>query len=140
MTNNQARAKARIEIIDALKAAGLMEGNSLTAAQLHNETRPAFWRGIVRDPTAKAKETYATWQIVGSSAHTRGDDKTQLRELTIAVDIFSKRSFDSEQTQKTLGEIENALSTAGFEVEQAAEQYHEDSKLFHTPMTLIKIY
>jgi hypothetical protein len=140
MTNTQARAKARIEIIKTLKAAGLVEGNSITAAQLQNESRPAFWRGVVRDPSAKAKDVYATWEIVRSNAHTRGDDKTQLRELTIAVDIFSKRSFDSEQLHKLLDATETALTDAGFEVELANEQYHDDSKLFHQPMTLHKIY
>lgn len=140
MTNNQARAKARIEIKDTFKVAGLIDGHSMTAAQLNSETRPAFWRGVVRDPTAKAKEHYARWAISSSRAHTRNDDKTSLRELTIAIDLFSKRSFDSEQAHKMLDAVEGAFTSAGFELELLDEQYEDDTKLWHQPLTLIKIY
>ena len=140
MTNLQARTKARSEVKDALKAAGLLDGISITAAQLHNESRPCFWRGVVKDPVARQKDIYVTWHIPSSTAAERADDKTFLREITIAVDVFSKRSFESEANHKMLEKLETAFDTAGFEVEFADELYEADTQLFHYPLTLYKLY
>jgi len=140
MRNIDARKKAREEIKTALKAAGLLDGISLQAQQLHNETRPCFWRGVVKDPVARAKDIYVTWHIPSSTAAERADDKTFLREITIAVDVFSKRSFESEANHKMLERIETATSEAGFEVEFADELYEDDTKLYHYPLTLYKLY
>jgi len=140
MKNIDARTKARGEIKDALKAAGLLDGISITAAQLQNETRPCFWRGVVRDAAARQKDIYATWHIPSSSAAERADDKAFLREITIAVDVFSKRSFESEANHKILERLEVAFDTAGFEVEFADEIFEKDTQLFHYPLTLYKLY
>ena len=140
MTNIQARRKARIEIIDTLKSAGLLDGISLQAQQLHHATRPAFWHGVVRNDKAKAKDSYVTWHIPASPPSTRADDKTILREVTIAVDVFAKRSFSSEQNHKLLESLETAFTENGYEVEMASEQYENDTKLFHVPMTAFKLY
>jgi len=140
MTNIQARKLAREDIRAALRAAGLLDGISLQASQLHNETRPCFWRGVIRDPVARAKDQYVTWHIPSSEASERADDKTFLREITIAVDVFSKRSFESEANHKLLERLEKAFDEARFEVEFADEQYENDTKLFHYPLTLFKLY
>ena len=140
MKNIDARKKAREEIKTALKAAGLLDGISLQASQLHNETRPCFWRGVVKDPVARQKDIYVTWHIPSSTAAERADDKTFLREITIAVDVFSKRSFESEANHKMLERLETATSEAGFEVEFADELYEDDTKLYHYPLTLYKLY
>ena len=140
MTNIEARRQARIEIAETLKSAGLLDGITLTASQMQNETRPAFWRGVVRDEKARAKDLYVTWHIPSSSAHTRADNQTMLREVTIAVDVFSKRSFDSEMNHKLIERIETALTENGYEVEMASEQYENYTKLFHLPMTAFKLY
>ena len=140
MTNTQARTKARGEIRDALKAAGLLDGISITAAQLHNETRPCFWRGVVKDPVARQKDIYVTWHIPSSSTAERADDKTFLREITVAVDVFSKRSFESEANHKMLERLEDAFSTAGFEAEFSDELYESDTQLYHYPLTFYKLY
>ena len=140
MTNIQARKIAREDIRAALKAAGLLDGISLQASQLHNETRPCFWRGVIRDPVARAKDQYITWNIPSSEANTRADDKTLIREITIAVDVFSKRSFESEANQKLLERLEKAFDQADYEVEFADEQFENDTQLFHYPLTLYKLY
>jgi len=140
MTNIEARKRARGEIKDALKAAGLLDGISLQAAQLQNETRPCFWRGVVRDAVARQKDIYVTWHIPSSSAAERADDKTFLREITIAIDVFSKRSFESEANHKMLERLETAFDAAGFEVEFSDEIFESDTQLFHYPLTLYKLY
>ena len=139
-SNIEARRRARVEIIDTLKSAGLLDGISLSATQLDNETRPCFWRGVVRNDKAKQKDAYATWFIPASEAHTRADNQTALREITIALDVFSKRSFDSEQAHKLLDAIEGAFTTNGFEVEMADERFEESTGLFHMPMTIYKLF
>ena len=140
MTNLLARKLAREDIRNALRSAGLLCGISLTAQQLQNESRPCFWRGVINDPVARAKNHYVTWHIPSSDSHSRADDKTIIREIVIAVDVFSKRSFESEQNHKLLQRLETAFDETGFEVEFADELYENDTKLFHYPLTLYKIY
>ena len=140
MTNIQARKLAREDIRKALRAAGLLDGISLQASQLHNESHPCFWRGAIRDPVARSKDQYVTWHIPSSDTAERADDKTFLREITIAVDVFSKRSFESEANHKLLERLETAFDNAGYEVEFADEIYENDTKLFHYPLTLYKLY
>jgi|GEM_PF-2218972 len=140
MTNILARKRAREDARTALKAAGLLDGISVTAAQLHNESRPCFWRGVVKDPIARQKDIYVTWHIPSSTAAERADDKAFLREITIAIDVFSKRSFESEANHKMLERLETVFDKAGFEVEFADELYEADTQLFHYPLTLYKLY
>ncbi|MDR3022098.1 MAG: hypothetical protein LBU60_05460 [Clostridiales bacterium] len=129
-----------MEIISTLKQADLLDGISLSAEQFYNTTKPCFWRGVVRDERFKQKDSYVTWKIVASSPHTRADNLTALREITIALDIFSKRSFDSEQNHKLLDNIEQSFTQKNFEVEFANEQFESDLGLYHIPMTVYKIY
>jgi len=140
MTNVQARKLAREDIRAALRSAGILCGISLTAQQLQNESRPCFWRGVINDPVARAKDHYITWHIPSSNSKTHADDKTLIREITIAVDVFSKRSFESEANHKLLQRLETAFDEAKFEVEFSDELYENDTKLFHYPLTLYKIY
>jgi len=140
MTNIQARKLARIELARVLKSAGLLEGISLVAEQLDKATKPAFWHGVVRNDKAKAKDSYLTWYIPASKTATRADDTAMHREVTIAIDVFSKRSFDAEQNFKLLESLENAFTENGYEVEFADETFESDTSLFHYPMTIFKIY
>jgi len=140
MTNIQARKQARVELIKVLKSAGLVEGISLAADQLDKITKPAFWHGVVRNDKAKAKDWYVTWYIPASRAAKRADDDVMLREVTIAIDVFSKRSFDSEQNHKLLESLENAFAENGYEVELADEIFESDTSLFHYPITIFKLY
>ena len=140
MQNTQARKIASEQVKVAMKTAGLLDGISLQAQQLHNETKPCFWRGVVKNEVARSKDIYVVWSIPTSTASERADDKIYLREVTISVDIFSKRSFESEQNYKLLQQMENAFELAGFEVEFADEQYENNTGLYHYPLTLYKIY
>lgn len=140
MTNIEARKKAREDIIRTLKQAGLREGISLSNEQLLDTRDTTFWHGVVRNEIVRAKDNYLTWNIAGSSASVRADNNAFLREITIAIDIFSKRSFDSEQNHKLLERIENQFTKDGYEVEFADEFFESDTSLFHYPITIFKLY
>jgi len=140
MTNTQARKQARIDILRTLDQAGLVQGIALTPDQLIAETRTAYWHGIARCQIARAKDSYLTFHFPGSPVHTRADDAVFLREIMIAINVFSKRSFSSEANHKLLETLEEALTRNGYEVEIADEIYEEDTALFHYPMTAFKIY
>ena len=138
MTNTEARKQARIGVIRTLKNAGLVEGISLSNEKLLATRDTTFWHGVVRNETVRAKDNYVTWHIPASGAVARADNKINAREIVIAVDVFSKRSFDSEQNHKLLDKLETAFDENGFEVELASEMYENDTQLFHYPMTLYK--
>lgn len=140
MTNIEARRQARIDLAKTLKAAGLVEGISLTAEKLDNTTTTCYWHGVVRNDKAKAKDNYLTWYIPSSGTAKRADDKAFLRQITIAIDLFSKRSFDAEQNFKLLERLENQFTKDGYEVELGEEQYEDDTSLFHYPLTIFKLY
>jgi len=140
MTNTEARRQARIGIIDTLKKAGLREGISLSNEQLLDTRDTTFWHGVVRNETVRAKDNYLTWNIPGSSAGVRADNIAFLREVTIAIDVFSKRSFDSEQNHKLLEKLENQFTKDGYEIEFADEIFETETSLFHYPITIFKLY
>ena len=140
MTNIEARKLARVELTKTLKSAGLLEGISLAAEQLDKTTKPCFWHGVVRNDKAKAKDAYVTWSIASSDVAKRADNGAFLREVTIAVDVFSKRSFDAEQNHKMLDALENAFTNNGYEVELNDELFESDTLLHHYPITIFKLY
>jgi len=140
MTNINARKQARIDIIRTLKTAGLVEGVSLNPERLQATTQTCYWHGVVRNDKAKQKDNYLTWYIPASRISKRADDVAFLREITIAIDVFAKRSFDSEQNHKLLERIENQFITDGYEVEFGEEQYEDDTTLYHYPITIFKLY
>lgn len=140
MTNIEARKAARLDIARTLKAAGLVEGVALTAEKLQSTAQTCYWHGVVRNDKAKAKDNYLTWHIPASGVAKRADDGAFLREITIAVDVFSKRSFDSEQNHKLLERLENQFTKNGYEVEFGEEQFEDDTSLYHYPVTIFKLY
>ena len=140
MTNIETRRRARAGIITTLKKAGLKEGISLSNEQLLDTRETTFWHGVVKNKTVRAKDNYLTWYIPASGASKRADDSVFLREVTIAIDVFSKRSFDSEQNHKLLEKLENQFVKDGYEVEFADELYESETSLFHYPITIFKLY
>lgn len=140
MDNSKARKNAKTELITALNSAGAVEGISLTPQQIQSETRPLFWHGVLRNELAREKTSYITYSIPSSDTRVRADDDTFLREVMIALDIYSKFSFDSEDSYTLLLKVETKLAEKGFEVEMNDEIYEEDTKLFHIPLTLYKNY
>lgn len=140
MTNIEARKKARKDIRQSLTDAGLVEGITLTDAQLAEETRTCYWHGVVRNEKAKAKDNYLTYYIPTSDVVSRADNQAFLREVAIAIDVFSKCSFDSEKNMKLLEDLENQFIKDGYEVEFADEFFESETSLFHYPITIFKIY
>lgn len=138
MTNTNARRKANDLVMAALTAAGAKDGITLTPEQIKSTTDATFWRNGVPNP-AICKTSYIVYSIAGTDAAIRGDDKTILREGTIAIDVFSKASFESKSNAHLLKNLEAALVIAGFEVEFEAERYEDDTTLYHLPITAFKI-
>jgi hypothetical protein len=140
MLNSNARKQAKAEVITALTNAGLVQGNTFSNSEIAAETKTLFWHGVLRNETARNKGIYVTYEIVGSDANTNADNTALTREVTIAVDIFCTRSFDAEQPTVTAEKIEQAFTDSGFIVEVASEIYESDTKLFHLPMTVYKLF
>ena len=138
MTNTNARKKTTDLIHAAFVAAGLKDGVALSAEQLKTTADITFWR--TGSTGASTRATYVTYSIAGTDAAVRGDDKTLLRENTVAIDVFSKSSFESKTNAQLLASIETALAVAGFEVEFEPEQYENDTTLYHQPITAFKIF
>ena len=94
----------------------------------------------MRNEKAKAKDNYLTYYIPTSDVVSRADNQAFLREVAIAIDVFSKRSFDSENNIKLLEDLENQFIKDGYEVEFADEFFESETSLFHYPITIFKIY
>ena len=140
LTNTEARRRARVDLIKTLKSAGLVEGISLSNERLLATRDTTFWHGVVRNETVRQKDIYVTWHIASSGPNSRADNSAYLRDVTIAVDVFSKRGFDSEANHKLMEKLETTFAAAGYELELADEIYEDDTKLFHYPLTLFRIY
>ena len=137
LTNTESRKRVNSQVIKALTTVGLKDGIALTQEQLKNTKDITFWH--TGNMTATNQATYVTYSIAGTRAAVRGDDKTLLRDNTLAIDVFSKVSFESRANVTLLANIEDALINAGFEVQFEAEQYERDTALFHMPITAFKI-
>jgi len=138
MTNCDARKKINELVIAALVAAGLKDGVTLSAGELQNTSAVTFWRtGAIG--AGMNKPTYAAYSIVGTNASIRGDNRTLLRENAIALDIFSKNTFETRQNARLLESIESALVVAGFEIVFEAEEYESATALYHLPITAFKL-
>ena len=68
------------------------------------------------------------------------DNDDFLREVMVAIDVFSKKSFDSKENFDLLEKLEDVFKDNGFEVEFADEIFESETSLFHYPLTLYKIY
>jgi len=138
MTNCDARKKINELIIAALIAAGLKDGVTLSAEELRKTNDITFWRtGAIG--AGMDKPTYVIYSLAGTNAAVRGDDKTLMRENAVALDVFSKNSFETRQNAGLLESIENALAIAGFEIVFEAEQYETVTALYHLPITAFKL-
>jgi len=138
LTNTESRKRINAQAIATFIAAGLKDGIALTQEQLKNTTDVTFWHtGNIA--AASAKTTYVTYSIAGTDAAVRGDDETLMRDNTLAIDIFSKASFETKANATLLANVEGALIKDSFEVEFLAEQYERDTGLYHMPITAFKL-
>ena len=136
----KSRKICRAEIIQLLKSIDLVEGITLSDAQIDKETKTMFWHGVVRNPKARNKTTYVSYYFPGLESKIGADNDDFIREVMVAIDIFSKRSFDSIDNLDLLEKLEDIFKDNGFEVEFADEIFESETSLFHYPLTLYKIY
>ena len=140
MRTIKARKICRNEIITLLKSIDMVEGISLNDAELEKETKTLFWHGVVRNPKARNKLNYISYYFPSFEAKYGADNDDFIREVMVAIDIFSKKSFDSKENLDLLEKLEDVFKDNGFEVEFADEIFESETSLFHYPLTLYKIY
>ena len=118
----------------------MVEGISLNDAELEKETKTLFWHGVVRNPKARNKLNYVSYYFPLFEAKYGADNDDFIREVMVAIDVFSKKSFDSKENLDLLEKLEDVFKDNGFEVEFADEIFESETSLFHYPLTLYKIY
>jgi len=140
MRTIKARKKCREEITNLMKGAGLLEGIGLTDPEIETATQTIFWHGVVRNPIARNKANYVSYYFPSIENKFNADNDDFVREVMVAIDIFSKRSFDAKNNLELLELLEDTFKDNGFEVEFADEIFEEETSLFHYPMTIYKLY
>lgn len=140
MRTIKARKTCRIEVIKLLENIGLVQGITLSDEEIDKTTKTLFWHGVLRNPKARNKTTYVSYYFPSFESKISADNDDFLREVMVAIDVFSKRSFDSKDNLDLLEKIENVFKDNGFEVEFAEEIFESETSLFHYPLTLYKIY
>ena len=119
MRTIKARKICRNEIITLLKSIDMVEGVSLNDAELEKETKTLFWHGVVRNPKARNKLNYVSYYFPSFEAKYGADNDDFIREVMVAIDVFSKKSFDSKENLDLLENLEDVFKDNGFEVELA---------------------
>lgn len=140
MRTIKARKTCRIEVIKLLESIGLVQGITLSDEEIDKTTKTLFWHGVLRNPKARNKTTYVSYYFPSFESKISADNDDFLREVMVAIDVFSKKSFDSKDNLDLLEKIEDVFKDNGFEVEFAEEIFESETSLFHYPLTLYKIY
>ena len=140
MRTIKARRVCRKEVIELLKSIGLVEGIGLNDSEIEGTREILFWHGVVRNPKARHKTPYLSYYFPSFERKYSADNDDFIREVMVAIDVFSKKSFDSADNFDLLENIENTFKDNGFEVEFADEIYENETSLFHYPLTLYKLY
>lgn len=140
MRTIKARKVCRNEVISLLKSIDLVEGISLNDAEIEKTNKTLFWHGVLRNQKARNKMTYVSYYFPAFESKVSADNDDFIREVMVAIDVFSKRSFDSKENLDLLENIENVFKDNGFEVEFADEIFESETSLFHYPLTIYKIY
>lgn len=140
MRTIKARKVCRNEVISLLKSIELEEGIALNDAEIERTNKTLFWHGVVRNSKARNKTTYVSYYFPSFENKINADNDDFLREVMVAIDVFSKKSFDSKENFNLLEKLEDVFKDNGFEVEFADEIFESETSLFHYPLTLYKIY
>ena len=140
MRTIKARRICRNEIITLLKKIDLVEGISLNDIEIEETTKTLFWHGVLRNQKARNKPMYLSYQFPSFEGKISADNDDFIREIMVAIDVFSKKSFDSKENMDLLEKIEDIFKDNGFEVEFADEIFESETSLFHYPLTLYKNY
>ena len=140
MRTIKARKVCRNEVISLLKSIELVEGISLSDTEIEKTNKTLFWHGVLRNQKARNKMAYVSYYFPAFESKISADNDDFIREVMVAIDVFSKRSFDSKENLDLLEKIEDVFKDNGFEVEFADEIFESETSLFHYPLTLYKIY
>ena len=140
MRTIKARRVCRKEVIELLKSIGMVEGIGLTDSDIENTNQILFWHGVVRNPKARNKTISLSYYFPSFERKYSADNDDFIREVMVAIDVFSKKSFDNAENFDVLENIENVFKDNGFEIEFADEIYENETSLFHYPLTLYKLY
>lgn len=140
MRTIKARKTCRLEVIKLLESIDLVQGITISDEEIDKTTKTLFWHGVLRNPKARNKTTYVSYYFPSFESKISADNDDFLREVMVAIDVFSKKSFDSKDNLDLLEKIEDVFKDNGFEVEFAEEIFESETSLFHYPLTLYKIY
>ena len=140
MRTIKARRVCRNELINLFTNAGFINGIELTDEEVMTTQNTLFWHGVVRNEKARSKPNYISYHFPAYEGKYNADTDDFLREIMVAIDVFSKRSFDSKENNDLLETLENIFRDNGFEVEFADEIYETETSLFHYPITIFKLY
>lgn len=140
MRTIKARRVCREEVIKHLQEIGLRQGIELNDNQIETTKETLFWHGVVRNPKARNKITYLSYYFPAFESKYAADNDDFVREVMVAIDVFSKKSFDTKENFDLLESIENIFKDNGFEVEFADEIFENETSLFHYPLTIYKLY
>ena len=95
----------------------MQEGIGLSDDDIEVTRNILFWHGVVRNPKARSKTTYLSYYFPSFERKYSADNDDFIREVMVAIDVFSKKSFDSADNFDLLENIENTFKDNGFEVE-----------------------
>ena len=126
MRTIKTRKVCRTEIIKLLKSIDLVEGISLSDTEIEKTTKTLFWHGVLRNQKARNKTTYLSYYFPNFESKVSADNDDFLREVMVAIDVFSKRSFDSKENMDLLEKLEDIFKDNGFEVEFADEIFESE--------------
>ena len=133
MTNSKVRQKGKRELMAVYRSCRIKDG--LVEKEITDKW--TYWYNLER--TGK-RGNYIIYEVIDSPILHRADDKAFAREFFCQVDIFSLDSFETEKVQTLIESLENALTKSGFEVDFKSEMYEDDTKLFHLPIYISKLY
>lgn len=133
MTNSKIRQKAKRELREIFRLCRIEDG--LTAKEITEKW--SYWYNLER--TGK-RGNYIIYEIIETPVMHRADDTVLTRELYCQVDIFSTDSFETEKLTSLIESLEKGLIKAGFEVDFKDEMYEPDTRLFHLPIYISKLY
>ena len=140
MRTIKARKLCRKQVIQLLREIGMQDGIGLSDSEIEGTNKILFWHGVVRNAKARNKTCYLSYYFPSFENKISADNDDFIREVMVAIDVFSKKSFDSKENLDLLEKLEDVFRDNGFEVEFADEIFESETSLFHYPLTLYKIY
>jgi len=133
MTNAKVRQIGKKELMEIFRLCRIKDG--LMEKEITEKW--TYWYNLER--TGK-RGNYIIYEVIDSPVLHRADDKAFTREFFCQIDVFSVDSFETEKLQTLVGNLEEILAKNGFEVDFKTENYENDTRLFHLPIYVSKLY